>query len=98
MSPAASPEPPPLDMPTPGSANGARREGPVSVTDIDLDDSAEITEANMRLLLARAKAAGKDAARKTRMAFDTTKALTDSGMLKLPPRTRKHKQLKNGTG
>lgn len=64
----------------------------MSVTEIDLEDSAELTEANMRALLARAKQAGQQAAKKTRMAFDTTKALADSGMLKLPPRTKRHKR------
>jgi hypothetical protein len=39
-----------------------------------------------------AKQAGQRAAKKTRMAFDSTKALADSGLLKLPPRTKRHKR------
>jgi hypothetical protein len=54
----------------------------VSITEIDLDDSAELTPENMEALLARAKRAGKTAAKKTRMAFDTTQAMADSGMLR----------------
>jgi hypothetical protein len=66
----------------------------VSLTDLDLDDSAELTEENMQALLARAKTAGRACAKKTRMAFDTTKALTDTG--RPVPRTSRHRR--NGTG
>jgi hypothetical protein len=65
----------------------------VSVTEINLDDSAELTPENMEALLARAKRAGQTAARKTRMAFDTTQALADSGMLRT---ARFHKKKADG--
>jgi hypothetical protein len=58
---------------------------------INPEDSADLTPENMEALLARAKQAGRKAAKKTRMAFDTTKALAESGEL----RTRRFK--KNGT-
>jgi hypothetical protein len=97
------PEPPPptppiipsLDQPTPPPPEEEAedpQEDQVSVTDINLEDSAELTEENMQRLIARAKQAGQRAAKKTRMAFDSTKALADSGLLKLPPRTKRHKR------
>ena len=69
----------------------------LSVTDIDLEDSAELTPENMQRLLDRAKRAGQTAAKKTKMAYDTTKALADSGMLRTT-RFHKKKNSSNGTG
>lgn len=95
--PELPPQPvPSLDQPTPPppeeEVEDPQQEAQVSVTEINLEDSAELTEENMQALLARAKQAGQQAAKKTRMAFDSTKALADSGLLKLPPRTKKHKR------
>jgi hypothetical protein len=81
-----------LDIPTPAPAQ--EEEAPVSISDLDLDDSAERTPENMKLLLARAKRAGRAAAKKTKMAYDTTKALADSGALRT---TRFRKKRSNGT-
>jgi hypothetical protein len=77
-----------LDLPTPvhdpdsGVSSDSDFEEIVDVTGINPEDSADLTPENMQALLARAKQAGKKAVKKTRMAFDATKALADSGELK----------------
>ena len=94
--------PSPLNVPTPAPAPDPEdpedESEPMSITEINLDDSAEINAANLQALIARAKRAGKQAVKKTRMAFDTTKALADSGLLKLPPRTGRHKKRTGSSG
>lgn len=86
----------PLDEPTPAPPPAKEESKEEGMPEIDLDDSAELTPENMQALLARAKLAGRVAARKTRMAFDATKALADSGMLRT---TKFHKKKSsNGTG
>lgn len=86
------PDPSPMDIPTPAPD---QEENPVSISDLDLDDSAELTPENMNLLLARARKAGRAAAKQTKMAFDATRALADSGKLRT---TRLHKKRNsNGT-
>jgi hypothetical protein len=69
----ATPAPLPLNQPTPALEE--------SDPELDLTDSAELKPENLSALLARAKRAGSEAAKKTRMAFDTTKALADTGLL-----------------
>jgi hemolysin activation/secretion protein len=99
MGPVPDPPPSPsLDQPTPAPPADQPEEDQVSITEINLEDSAELTEANMQALLARAKQAGQQAAKKTRMAFDTTQALADSGMLKLPPKTKKFRRTEKING
>jgi hypothetical protein len=80
----AAPPPSPLDLPTPAADPDA---------EINLEDSSELKPENMAALLARAKRASAEAVKKTRMAFDTTKALADSGALRT---ARFHKKKVNG--
>ena len=87
MTPEA-PEKSSLDKPTPAPPLGEDME-----MEIDLDDSAELTQENMRALLARAKKAAQNAAKETKIAFNTTQALADTGMLRT---ANFHKKKNNG--
>jgi uncharacterized tellurite resistance protein B-like protein len=79
------------------AAKADSEEEQVSITEINLDDSAELTPENMQALLNRAKRAGKQAAKKTRMACDTAQALANSGLLRTTRRLRKKRDTKNGS-
>jgi hypothetical protein len=84
-----------LDLPT---VQEAEEDSQVNVSDIDLDDSAELTPENMQALLARAKRAGKRCRKKSQMAFDTTRARADSGELSTARFRKKRSGNRNGTG
>lgn len=69
-------------------ASGVKRQEP-DVDKIDPNDTTQLTPENMKALLQRASAVSRENVKKTRQAFDATKAAADSGLLKtrrLPPK------------
>jgi len=65
-----------------GKLAGSSQRQEIDVDKIDPSDSAQLTPENMKALLKKASTVSKENVKKTRQAFDATKAAADSGLLK----------------
>ena len=79
---AKTPDPAKAESASNGTAPSFGIKQEIDVDKIDPNDSAQLTPENMKALLKKAGAVSKENVKKTRQAFDATKAAAGSGLLK----------------